>query len=305
MSSRPRRGDSPIYPFSDNPSPTAAASHDLDLHHSLSVSLPLETTNHSPSILELIGLSDGFSVSKEGSPAISMQDLEGDSAVLAVSFGQYPPSFFVARQPTRPFHLRSLPAHCQHLPVRSPPVFASWFSHNGSLFYAKLFCAVKSGITGDRPQEEFTFVAASGEIDERVIELSNHALVGWEIGLPDDREKVDIHRFAEDFERYFNVHSLDIQVTKFHPEDFLVNKASSQTQGSIAEEGESQGKQVVASGDFNAKLDDFIKQVSVALPQPILTTPQKKLTTLFKQPIIPSAVKAIKELVSFGEERFC
>ncbi|KAG8052709.1 hypothetical protein GUJ93_ZPchr0001g32728 [Zizania palustris] len=77
------------------------------------------------------------------------------------------------------------------------------------------------GITGDRPQKEFTFVAASGEINERVIGLSNHTLVAWEISLPDDHDKVDIHRFAEDFQHYFNVHSLDIQVTKFHPEDFL------------------------------------------------------------------------------------
>ncbi|KAG8051870.1 hypothetical protein GUJ93_ZPchr0001g30870 [Zizania palustris] len=194
-----------------------------------------------------------------------------------------------------------------------------------------------AGITGDRPQEEFTFVAAVGEIDERVFELSNHALVAWEIGLPDDREKVDIYRFAEDFQRYFNVHSLDIQVTKFHPEDFLVNLSSSEvrdaacevgditvngstyafrawdvklhsspnalpfhTQGSMAEEGEVLGEQVEVCEDFNAKLDDFIKQVSAALPQPILTAPSKKLTTLFKQPISPSAVKAIKELVYFG-----
>ncbi|KAG8051497.1 hypothetical protein GUJ93_ZPchr0001g32887 [Zizania palustris] len=44
------------------------------------------------------------------------------------------------------------------------------------------------GITGDRHQEDFSFVAASGEIDEKVVELSNHALVAWEMGLPDDRE---------------------------------------------------------------------------------------------------------------------
>ncbi|KAG8047421.1 hypothetical protein GUJ93_ZPchr0008g11592 [Zizania palustris] len=72
------------------------------------------------------------------------------------------------------------------------------------------------------------------------------------------------------------------------------------TQGSIAEEGEDQGKQVEASEDFNAKLDDFIKQVSAALPQPIPTAPSKKLTALFKQPINPSVVKVIKEMVSFG-----
>ncbi|KAG8056336.1 hypothetical protein GUJ93_ZPchr0002g26535 [Zizania palustris] len=92
-------------------------------------------------------------------------------------------------------------------------------------------------ITGDCPQEEFSFVAASGEIDEKVVELSNHALVAWEIGLPDDREKVDIHHFAEDFQRHFNVHPLDIQVKKFHPEDFLVTLASSQIRDAACEVG--------------------------------------------------------------------
>ncbi|KAG8091534.1 hypothetical protein GUJ93_ZPchr0012g21041 [Zizania palustris] len=160
------------------------------------------------------------------------------------------------------------------------------------------------GIIGDHPQEEFSFMAASGEISEKVMELSNHALVSLEIGLPDDHEKVDIHRFAEDFQRFFNTSSGQIkgvqklfrlyggasfveqsnQAETVDPmsEEWFCNQASllggntQQTQQLSAlvlqiEEtlvGEEEHLQnVIADAEeFNSKLQEFISQVSAALP---------------------------------------
>ncbi|KAG8084023.1 hypothetical protein GUJ93_ZPchr0010g10694 [Zizania palustris] len=86
-----------------------------------------------------------------------------------------------------------------------------------------------------------------------------------------------------------------------HPRQNKNSHASPmQTQGSLASEEEPHDKLGEADLDFNSKLEDFIKQVSAALPQPILNEPLKKLTALFKHPISPSVIQAIKELVSFG-----
>ncbi|KAL5210906.1 hypothetical protein ABZP36_006529 [Zizania latifolia] len=42
--------------------------------------------------------------------------------------------------------------------------------------------------------------------------------------------------------------------------------------------------------DFHNRLEDFMAQVTMALPQALLPTPPKKLGALFKQPLTPSAV---------------
>ncbi|KAL5223499.1 hypothetical protein ABZP36_010138 [Zizania latifolia] len=81
-------------------------------------------------------------------------------------------------------------------------------------------------ISGDRPKEDFVFITATGEIVTKVARLTNHSLVAWETDLKTGHEKVDSARFAEDFKRFFNVHLMDIQVTKFHPKDFLVTLAN-------------------------------------------------------------------------------
>ncbi|KAG8052708.1 hypothetical protein GUJ93_ZPchr0001g31076 [Zizania palustris] len=103
MSSCPRGGDNPSCPFSNHPSHTAAANHDLDIQPSHSDSFPLEDTNHSPSILELIGLSDGLTASEEVSPARSVQELMGDSFVIAELFGPVPQDSSSSTGLRRPF----------------------------------------------------------------------------------------------------------------------------------------------------------------------------------------------------------
>ncbi|KAL5220116.1 hypothetical protein ABZP36_024829 [Zizania latifolia] len=70
-------------------------------------------------------------------------------------------------------------------------------------------------ITRSRPQEDFAFMAATGDIDAKVIKLTNHALVAWEMGLPDD----------------------SVKVTKFHPEYFLVTLASTSVRDATVEAG--------------------------------------------------------------------
>ncbi|KAL5221201.1 hypothetical protein ABZP36_025914 [Zizania latifolia] len=54
------------------------------------------------------------------------------------------------------------------------------------------------------------------------------------------------------------------------------------------------------TNSFHSKMDAFIAEVSQALPQPLLKTPPKKLASLFKQPLSPSAINAIRELVMIG-----
>ncbi|KAL5207590.1 hypothetical protein ABZP36_032025 [Zizania latifolia] len=54
-----------------------------------------------------------------------------------------------------------------------------------------------------------------------------------------------------------------------------------------------------SADDFHSKLEDFLAEVSTSLPQPLLPVPPKKLASLFKKPISPATVRAIRELVSF------
>ncbi|KAG8048258.1 hypothetical protein GUJ93_ZPchr0008g13158 [Zizania palustris] len=47
-------------------------------------------------------------------------------------------------------------------------------------------------------------------------------------------------------------------------------------------------------------LEEFIDAITTALPQALLPTPPKKLASLFKKPLTPSATRAIRELVTAG-----
>ncbi|KAL5200450.1 hypothetical protein ABZP36_021653 [Zizania latifolia] len=92
-------------------------------------------------------------------------------------------------------------------------------------------------ISGSHSLEDFVFMLATGDIDKKVARLANHSLVAWESELLVGIEKMDSTRFTDDFTRFFNVHLMDIQVKKFHLEDFLVTLANPTNRDAAIEVG--------------------------------------------------------------------
>ncbi|KAL5213576.1 hypothetical protein ABZP36_002728 [Zizania latifolia] len=82
------------------------------------------------------------------------------------------------------------------------------------------------GAVSGRPLEDFCIISAIEPIDTKVEHHANVSLVAWQMELPPSGQKVELGYFADDFRQFFNVRRLDIQVTEFFPEDFLVTLAN-------------------------------------------------------------------------------
>ncbi|KAG8082025.1 hypothetical protein GUJ93_ZPchr0014g46733 [Zizania palustris] len=122
------------------------------------------------------------------------------------------------------------------------------------------------------------FLRRQGKIDARVEKFSDHSFVAWEIDVPPGREKSDINRFADDFYIFELNRMTHLQVTSFFPEDFLCTMTNTKSGGSVDQED------LVVSGDpklhdedeyFHKKLENFIEQFRLDLPQALLPMPPK------------------------------
>ncbi|KAG8040753.1 hypothetical protein GUJ93_ZPchr0337g7086 [Zizania palustris] len=56
----------------------------------------------------------------------------------------------------------------------------------------------------------------------------------------------------------------------------------------------------VETEDFQGWLEDLLAELSSTLPQALLPTPPKKVAALFKKPLSPRAIRAIREAISGG-----
>ncbi|KAL5216764.1 hypothetical protein ABZP36_008165 [Zizania latifolia] len=65
----------------------------------------------------------------------------------------------------------------------------------------------------------------------------NHSLVVWETNILARSEKANIGKFADDFKIFFGIHHMDLQVTSFFPDDFLVTLADASVRDVVLEAG--------------------------------------------------------------------
>lgn len=83
----------------------------------------------------------------------------------------------------------------------------------------------------DRPSQEAVFLSATGEIDRPRQKFSARSIVAWQVGT--QGSKVDPNVFADDVRSAFRIRRSDIQITKFHPEDFFITCASQSDRDAI------------------------------------------------------------------------
>lgn len=63
-------------------------------------------------------------------------------------------------------------------------------------------------------------LSATGEIERNRERFSARSLVAWQVGAQEG--KVEISTFTDDVRSTFRIRRVDIQFTKFHPEDFFI-----------------------------------------------------------------------------------
>lgn len=70
------------------------------------------------------------------------------------------------------------------------------------------------------PILESVVLSATGEIERNRERFSARSLVAWQVGAQEG--KVEISTFTDDVRSTFRIRRVDIQFTKFHPEDFFI-----------------------------------------------------------------------------------
>lgn len=82
-----------------------------------------------------------------------------------------------------------------------------------------------------RPDADSVVISTTREAERLRHRFATCSLVAWSVGEMGDR--VDPATFADDVRIAFNIHRRDIQVTKFHPEDFFVTPSTPANRESI------------------------------------------------------------------------
>uniref|UniRef100_J3L0J0 CCHC-type domain-containing protein n=1 Tax=Oryza brachyantha TaxID=4533 RepID=J3L0J0_ORYBR len=82
-----------------------------------------------------------------------------------------------------------------------------------------------------RPDADSMVISSTGEVEHLRQRFSSQSVVAWSVGETADR--VDINTFPDDVRIAFRIHRLDIQVTKYHPEDYFVTLSKQADRESI------------------------------------------------------------------------
>lgn len=82
-----------------------------------------------------------------------------------------------------------------------------------------------------RPSQEPVVISATGEIERLRQKFSARSIVAWQVGH--QGSNVDPNVFADDVHSAFRIRRSDIQITKFHPEDFFITCSSQNDRDAI------------------------------------------------------------------------